>query len=70
MSFIMPAGAIRKQQIVHAFLDAGAVSPDTAKTTKEAGVFEGLGVKFAQLVDRGVLVSCENEKYYVDESKL
>lgn len=70
MSFIIPAGAIRKKRIVNAFIDAGAVSVDTAKTLKEVGVFKGLGVKFDQLVERGVIVSCEDDKYYVDKNKL
>lgn len=67
---MIPAGAIRRNTIIHAFLDAGAVSGDTAKTLKEVGVIKGLGIKFEQLINRGILVSCENEKYYVDESKL
>lgn len=58
------------KDLIHAFLDAGAVSGDTAKTLKEVGVIKGLGIKFEQLINRGILVSCENEKYYVDESKL
>ena len=67
---IIPAGAIRKKAIINAFLEAGAVSENTAKTLKEVGVIKGLGIKFEQLVERGILVSCKNEKYYVDESKL
>lgn len=67
---MIPAGAIRRKVIIHAFLDAGAVSPDTAKSLKEVGVIKGLGIKFEQLIDRGILVPCANEKYYVDESKL
>ena len=46
-----------------------AVSPETAKTCREAGVVEGLGVKLGQLVRRGVLVSCGGGRYYVDVSK-
>ena len=67
---IIPAGAIRKKTIINAFLEAGAVAKNNAKTLKEIGVIKGLGVKFEQLVESGVIVPCENDKYYLDESKL
>ena len=63
---IWPAAAIRRRVIVRGFLAAGAVSPETAKTCREAGVVEGLGVRLGQLVRRGVLVSCGGGRYYVD----
>ena len=66
---IWPVGAIRKKRIVRAFLSAGAVSPETARTCREAGVLEGLGVKLEQLVRQGVLVPCEGGRYYVDINK-
>ena len=66
---IWPAAAIRRRVIVRGFLAAGAVSPETAKTCREAGVVEGLGMKLGQLVRRGVLVPCEGGRYYVDVSK-
>ena len=47
---IWPAAAIRRRVIVRGFLAAGAVSPETAKTCREAGVVEGLGVRLGQLV--------------------
>ena len=51
---MIPAGAIRKRAIIRQFLEAGAVSEETARTPEEAGVFQGLGIKFDQLVERGV----------------
>ena len=66
---IWPVAAIRRRAIVQGFLSAGAVSPETAKTCREAGVVEGLGMKLGQLVRQGVLVSCEGGRYYVDLSK-
>ena len=66
---IWPVAAIRRRAIVRGLLAAGAVSPETAKTCREVGVAEGLGVKLGQLVRRGVLVSCEGGRYYVDVSK-
>ena len=66
---IWPAAAIRRRVIVRGFLAAGAVSPETAKTCREAGIAEGLGVKLGQLVRRGVLIPCEGGRYYVDASK-
>lgn len=50
---MIPAGAIRKRAIIRQFLEAGAVSEETARTPEEAGVFRGLGIKFDQLVERG-----------------
>lgn len=67
---VIPSGAIRKKRIINAFLAAGAISRSTAKTCKEAGVFRGLGIKFQQLIRRGVLVPCEGGTFYVDESRL
>ena len=42
---MIPAGAIRKRAIIRQFLEAGAVSEETARTPEEAGVFQGLGIK-------------------------
>ena len=67
---IWPAAAIRRRAIVRGFLAAGAVSPETAKTFREACVVEGLGVKLGQLVRRGVLVPCGGGRYYIDAGKL
>ena len=66
---IWPVAAIRRRAIVRGCLAAGAVSPETAKTCREAGVVEGLGVKLGQLVRRSVLVPWEGGRYYVDVSK-
>ena len=80
---MIPAGAIRKRAIIRQFLEAGAVSEETARTPEEAGavseetartpeeagVFRGLGLKFDQLVERGVLVPCAGGRYYVDQCK-
>ena len=66
---MIPAGAIRKRAIIRQFLEAGAVSEETARTPEEAGVFRGLGIKFDQLVERGVLVPCAGGRSYVDQCK-
>lgn len=66
---MIPAGAIRKRAIIRQFLEAGAVSEETARTPEEAGVFRGLGIKFDQLVERGVLVPWPGGRYYVDQCK-
>ena len=66
---IVPYGAIRKKRIVRSFLAAGATSPATAKTCREAGVVRGLGFKLEQLVRQGILVPCEGGRYYVDDSR-
>ena len=63
---MIPAGAIRKRAIIRQFLEAGAVSEETARTPE---VFQGLGIKFDQLVERGVLVPCAGGRYYVDQCK-
>ena len=39
---MIPAGAIRKRAIIRQFLEAGAVSEETARTPEEAGVFQDL----------------------------
>lgn len=62
---IIPSGGIRKTSIINAFVDAGAISKDTAKTLKEIGVYKGLGIKFSQLQERGVIVQ-EDDKYYLN----
>ena len=53
---MIPAGAIRKRAIIRQFLEAGAVSEETARTPEEAGVFRGLG-------------PCAGGRYYVDQCK-
>ena len=45
------------------------IPAETARTPEEAGVFQGLGIKFDQLVERGVLVPCAGGRYYVDQCK-
>lgn len=67
---IIPSGAIRKNSIINALLSVGAVSQSSARTLNEAGVIKGLGIKFDQLVERGVIVPCGDGKYYVDESRM
>lgn len=63
---IIPVGAIRKKAIINAFVDAGAISKDTAKTLNEIGVYKGLGIKFSQLQERGIIVQEDNDKYYLN----
>lgn len=63
---VVPVALIRRKRIVKRLMNAGAVSPDTAKTLAEAGVFKGSGFMISRLEARGILVSAGNERYYVN----
>lgn len=67
---VVPSPIIRRKMIIKKFINAGAVSPATAKSPKEVGSFKGLGLIYSRLVSRGLLIQTENEKYYVDITKL
>jgi hypothetical protein len=66
---VFPVPIIRKRVIIRRFINAGAVSPSTAKTPEEVGSYKGLGLFYSRLVSRGVLVETENNKYYVNVNK-
>lgn len=61
---------IRIRMIIKRFIKAGATSPASAKTPREAGVFEGSGFLFSRLTAKGILVRTGSDKYYVDISML
>lgn len=67
---VLPWGVIRKKMIIKAFLNVGAVSPSSAKTPKEAGVFLGLGLAFSKLLKVGILKKSVEDRYYIDKTKL
>lgn len=66
---MIPAGAIRKESHHQAVPGGGGGLGGDGRTPEEAGVFQGLGIKFDQLVERGVLVPCAGGRYYVDQCK-
>ena len=59
---------IRRNVIIRRFLTMGAVSPETAKAPEEVGSFKGLGVMYERLEARGILKSCEGNRYYIDKA--
>lgn len=65
-----PVALILKKVIIRRFISSGALSPETAKTPAEAGVFAGGGLIFSRLEARGVLVPTHGGRYYVDTSKI
>lgn len=63
----MSAGAVvikRQNQIIRAFRDAGATFADNAKSLDEVHCRKSL--IFRRLVSKGVIVKCDDEKYYID----
>ena len=67
---MIPAGAIRKRAIIRQFLEAGGgLGGRRPERRRRRGVFRGLGIKFDQLVEQGVLVPCAGGRYYVDQCK-
>lgn len=68
--FVVPVPIIRRNVIVRRFINAGAISPSSAKAPEDVGSFKGLGLMYSRLISQGILVQTENNKYYVDKSKL
>ncbi|HEX3029549.1 MAG TPA: hypothetical protein VHT34_09670 [Clostridia bacterium] len=68
--FVVPVPIIRRKVIVRRFINAGAISPSSAKSPEEVGSFKGSGRMYSRLISRGILVQTGNNKYYVDETKL
>lgn len=66
----VPTPIIRRKVIIKRFMHAGAISPTTAKYPEEVGSFKGLGLIYSRLISRGILVRTENNKYYVDVTKI
>jgi hypothetical protein len=63
---VAAAVIIRKQrELVEHFMDAGAVSPETAKSSSELGVHERFA--WIRLVERGVIREAPPGRYYLDE---
>lgn len=67
---VIPVPMIRRKRIIKKFLKCGATSAETAVTVAEANVFKGIGFMFSRLEKRGILKSCENNKYYIDTTRL
>ncbi len=66
-SAIAAVVAKKRKRIIQAFANAGATSPDTAKTLDELGL-SGSPVLHIQK-QRGVLVQVEGHRYYLDEER-
>src|SRR5215831_10240283 len=63
---VAAAVIIRKQrELVEHFLEAGAVSPSSAKSPSDLGVHERFA--WIRLVERGVIREAAPGKYYFDE---
>ena len=59
MSMIIPAGGIRKKNLIRQFLDQGAASPETAQTLHDIGAWKGVGDVYKRQVkvgERGQIV--------------
>jgi len=67
---VVPVPIIRRKIIIRRFIAAGAISPLSAKSPEEVGSFKGLGLLYSRLITKGLLVQTENNKYYVDVTKL
>ncbi|MBR6219692.1 MAG: hypothetical protein IKQ80_03940 [Clostridia bacterium] len=66
--FTSSAFAMRRNLILEALRDAGAVSPETAKALEETGLVnpEMFAEYTQQLVDMGVIRSTADGRYYAD----
>ena len=67
MVFIPPVPIIRRNLIVKKLKASSAVSEDTAKTLKEANVFNPNGFKpiTDRMVEQGVISKTADGKYYI-----
>lgn len=65
----MPAFLLRKKMIIKKIKECGAVSEDSAKTLKEAGVpYPGAFPKLTEdLEKQNLLVKTKNGKYYINK---
>jgi hypothetical protein len=57
----------KRRQIIRAFRDAGATSPESSKTLEEAGLRAGMLVEIQKL--RGVLVESSENRFFLDEER-
>lgn len=66
--FTSSAFAMRRNLILEALRDAGAVSPETAKALEETGLVnpEMFAEYTQQLVDMGVIRRTDDGRYYVN----
>lgn len=67
--FVPPISVIRRKKIIKRLIIAGAVTPETAITLDEAGIFNGIGLIIYRLEDHGILIKVNNDRYYVDVTK-
>lgn len=58
MSMIIPAGGIRKKNLIRQFLDQGAASPETAQTLHDTGAWKGPGMFSINIEGKGIIVRC------------
>ena len=59
--------AKRRRRIIRAFAEAGATSPESARTPEELKLHGNLLLHVQKL--RGVLVEVEGGRYYLDEAR-
>jgi hypothetical protein len=58
----------RRRRIINKFYDADALTPSTAKTFTEVGVADGIVAKL--MLNRGVLRSTEEGRYFISLSRI
>lgn len=59
MSMIIPAGGIRKKNLIRQFLDPGAASPETVQTLHDIGAWKGVGLVLDKYIEgKGIIVRC------------
>lgn len=59
--------AKKRRRVIRAFAQAGATSPETAKTLEELGVHDSLILQVQKM--RGVIVPVDGERFYLDEAR-
>ncbi|MCH5200887.1 MAG: hypothetical protein J1F60_07990 [Oscillospiraceae bacterium] len=65
--FAIPVLLLRRKLILKKLRECGAVSEDSAKTLREAGVFnpDAFPRVLEDLVNRKILIKTESQKYYL-----
>ena len=65
--FAIPVLLLRQKLILKRLRECGAVSEDSAKTLREAGVFnpDAFPRVLEDLVSRNILIRTESQKYYI-----
>ena len=59
--------AKKRRRVIRAFAQAGATSPETAKTLDELGVHSSLILQVQKM--RGVIVPVDGDRYYLNEAR-